>query len=244
MAESSARVTRVVPTSWSVLLGVATVAGIGFVWAFAVPYLRLDPTVLERFAGRTAWIYSHVALGAVALFTGPPQLWLGEGRRRMPLHRKLGYVYVGAIALNVAIALYLAVTNEVSFVFGTGLGGLAVAWLLTTGMAVTAILNGRTMAHREWMIRSYVTTMAFVFFRAFVGFTEAFGLGSGVIERVGAASWFCWAVPLLLTEVILQRKRVRPSAARTSAGIGSARNLPAYRLVPPTPVCRALMTER
>jgi uncharacterized membrane protein len=218
MSESHSLVTRPVSISWTVLLGLAIVAGLGFVWAFAVPYLRLDPTVLERFTGRTVWIYSHVALGAVALFTGPPQLWMGEGRRRLPLHRKLGYVYVTVIALNVVIALYLAVTNEVSFVFGTGLGGLAVAWLLTTGMAMIAIRNGRLMAHREWMIRSYVTTMAFVFFRAFVGFTEALGLGSGVIERVGAASWFCWAVPLLLTEVVLQQKRVRQSASRASAG--------------------------
>jgi uncharacterized membrane protein len=217
MSESTSA-TRSVPMSWTLLLGVAVVSGVGFVWVFAVPYLRLDPAVLERFSGRTAWIYSHVALGAVALFTGPPQLWLGEGRRRMPLHRKLGYVYVVAIALNVAVALYLAVTNEVSFVFGTGLGGLAIAWLLTTGMALTAIRNGRTMAHREWMIRSYVTTMGFVFFRAFVGFTEALGLGSGVIERVGAASWFCWAVPLLLTEVLLQQKRVRRSVPRAPAG--------------------------
>jgi uncharacterized membrane protein len=158
-----------------------------------------------------------VALGAVALFTGPPQLWLGEGRRRMPLHRKLGYVYVTVIAFNVVIALYLAVTNEVSFVFGTGLGGLAIAWLLTTGMAVIAIRNGRTRVHREWMIRSYVTTMAFVFFRAFVGVTEALGLGSDIVERVGAASWFCWAVPLLLTEVLLQRKRVRRPVSGSSA---------------------------
>lgn len=218
MSESPTRITRAVPRSWSVLLGVAAVASLGFVWTFAVPYLRLNPAVLERFAGRTAWIYAHVALGAVALFAGPPQLWLGEGRRRMPLHRKLGYMYVTVIALNVVIALYLAVTNEVSFVFGTGLGGLAIAWLLTTGMAVIAIRNGRTMAHREWMIRSYVTTMAFVFFRAFVGVTEALGLGSGVIERVGAASWFCWAVPLLVTEVVLQQKRVRQPVARTRAG--------------------------
>ena len=203
-----------VPATWTLLLGVAVVAGLGFVWAFAVPYLRMDPTVLERFAGRTVWIYSHVALGAVALFTGPPQLWLGEGRRRMPVHRKLGYVYAGAIAVNVVIALYLSVTNEISFVFGTGLAGLAIAWLLTTGMAMIAIRNGRTMAHREWMIRSYVTTMGFVFFRGFVGFTEALGVGSGVVERLGAASWFCWAVPLLVTEVLLQQKRVRQTASR------------------------------
>ena len=216
MSESS--VTRSVPVSWVLLLAIAAVVGVGFAWIFAFPYLRLDPTALERFAGRTSWIYAHVALGTVALFTGPPQLWMGEGRRRMPLHRKLGYVYVIVIALNVVIALYLAITNEVSFVLGTGLGGLAIAWLLTTGMAVVAIRNGRTMVHREWMIRSYVTTMAFVFFRAFVGFTEAFGLGANIVERLGAASWFCWAVPLLLTEVFLQQKRVRRSRSGASTG--------------------------
>jgi uncharacterized membrane protein len=201
-----------------VLVAVAAVAGLGFVWAFAVPYLRFDQEFLGRFSGRTPWIYSHVVLGTVALFTGPPQLWMGEGRRRLPLHRKLGYVYITAIGLNTVIALNLAVTNEISFVFGTGLAGLAVAWFLTTGMALIAIRNGRLMPHREWMIRSYVTTMGFVFFRAFVGFTEALELGSDTVERLGAASWFCWAVPLLLTEVGLQQKRVRKPNARTSPG--------------------------
>jgi len=69
----------------------------------------------------------------VALFAGPPQLWLGEGRRRLGLHRRLGYVYMTAIALNTVIALNLAATNEISFVFGAGLAGLAVAWFLPTG---------------------------------------------------------------------------------------------------------------
>ena len=33
------------------------------------------------------------------------------------------------------------------------------------------------------------------------------GIGT-VLERAGAASWFCWAVPLLICEAILQGRKI------------------------------------
>ncbi len=54
---------------------------------------------------------------------------------------------------------------------------LGVVWLLTTGMAYVAIRRGQIAQHQEWMIRSYVTTFAFVLFRVFVGALQAAGVG-------------------------------------------------------------------
>jgi len=64
------------------------------------------------------------------------------------------------------------------------------------------------------MIRSYVVTLGFVFFRMFVGVTSAFEVGT-LFDRLNAASWFCWAFPLLITEAILQGMKLfrRPAAA-------------------------------
>ena len=61
------------------------------------------------------------------------------------------------------------------------------------------------------MIRSYVVTLGFVFFRAFVGVTTALEVGT-LHERLGAASWFCWAFPLLVTELILQGRKLRSAS--------------------------------
>jgi len=61
--------------------------------------------------------------------------------------------------------------------------------------------------HREWMIRSYVVTFAFVVFRFVVEAVQVMRIGT-IVEQLTLASWICWAVPLLLTEVILQGRKI------------------------------------
>jgi hypothetical protein len=92
-------------------------------------------------------------------------------------------------------------------VFGAGLAGLGVAWLSTTGLAFLAIKRTLIDQHKEWMIRSYVVTTAFVTFRILFLILESAGVGS-LNERLAIASWFCWAVPLLLTEAWLQGRKI------------------------------------
>ena len=193
-------------TAISVLILGALVAG-GFFASFAFPYLRFDSTVLQRFEGRTFWIWTHVALGTVALLTGPFLIWLGLTRKRLDLHRPLGMIYLGSVALSSLAAFYLAATTGVSWVFGMGLAGLGVAWVITSGMAFVAIRRRMIQQHQEWMVRSYVTTFGFVTFRLLVGILTAMDVGT-LIEQLSAASWFCWAGPLLITEAVIQGRKV------------------------------------
>ena len=97
--------------------------------------------------------------------------------------------------------------TALGWVFGMGLTGLGVAWLVTTGLAVVAVSRGLIEQHQDWMIRSYVVTFAFVTFRAFWSLLQAMGVGT-LTEQLAAASWFCWAVPLLATEAVLQGRKI------------------------------------
>ncbi len=190
------------------LLGVAGLAGLVFVVGFALPYFALDPEHFgPHFWPRRGRLLVHVAGGIVALMTGPFQLWMGLTGRRMRLHRALGKVYMAAVAVSSLAAFYLALTTQVGWVFAAGLGGLGLAWVVTTGLAYISIRKGLLEQHKEWMIRSYVVTFGFVFFRIFVGATEAAGVGT-LPDRLAAASWFCWAVPLLINEAILQGRKI------------------------------------
>ena len=81
------------------------------------------------------------------------------------------------------------------------------AWVVTTAIAVAAIRRGLVEPHREWMIRSYVVTFAFVTFRAVWAVLKAADVGT-LAEQLAMASWFCWAVPLLVVEVAIQGRRV------------------------------------
>ena len=109
--------------------------------------------------------------------------------------------------LGSSTAFYLAFHSQFGWVFGLGLTALALAWLVTTALAVAAICLYMVQQHWEWMIRSYVLTFAFVVFR---GLTELFDIAKigTTAEQLTAASWLCWSVPLLITESILQGRKI------------------------------------
>jgi uncharacterized membrane protein len=136
----------------------------------------------------------HISAGAAALLTGPVQLWLGLSQRTGRVHRRLGTAYVTSVAISSVAAFYLAARTTLGWGFATGITGLGLAWVVSTTLAVTAILRGLVDQHREWMIRSYVVTFAFVTFRALWTALQVAGVGT-LHEQLAIASWFCWAVP-------------------------------------------------
>jgi uncharacterized membrane protein len=189
------------------VLVLATIVGAVFIAGNAVPYIAPDAVHAARYASRRPWLLAHLAAGTVALLAGPVQIWLGLGRRSLGLHRRLGVAYAASVAVGSLAAFVLAARTQLGWIFGLGLTGLGIAWLLTTGLAIVAIRRGLIAQHQEWMIRSYVVTFAFVTFRAFWALLQAMGVGT-TLEQLAAASWFCWAVPLLVTEAVLQGKKI------------------------------------
>jgi hypothetical protein len=188
------------------LLAVTLIA-LAFIAFVALPYFRLDEAQFRGYWPRRGWLLLHIGTGILALLTGPMQLWLGITNRRLHVHRRLGIAYMSSVAVSSATAFYLAFHTDFGVVFGAGLSTLAVAWLLTTGMAYAAVRRHLMDQHKEWMIRSYVVTTAFVTFRILFLILESAGVGS-LNERLAIASWFCWAVPLLLTEAWLQGRKI------------------------------------
>jgi hypothetical protein len=200
-------------TGWGtvVLLGFALAVAAVFLIGFAFPYLTLDQQRFGIYWTKRGWLLMHIAGGIVALSSGPFVLWLGLNRQRMPLHRTLGIVYMSGIGVSSIAAFYLAFHTTLGWVFGMGLTGLATAWIVTTGLALIAIRRRLIAQHKEWMIRSYVVTFAFVNFRILAGILQATGTGT-LDEQLAASAWFCWAVPLLITETMLQGRKIFASA--------------------------------
>lgn len=157
------------------------------------------------------WLMLHVSGGMIALLTGPFQFSQSLRRRYLKLHRWSGRAYLIAVLCGSLAALRLAVGTSFGRAFGFGLIGLAVAWLTTSGMAYYAVLKRQIPVHKEWMVRSYVVTFAFVTFRVFNDFPPFNTLLPGN-ELAITNSWACWSVPLLFTEVFLQLARMPRSA--------------------------------
>jgi len=190
-----------------IVLTLVFFAGVLFIVQAAAPYFALDQKQFGVYWPRRWWLLAHVSMGIVALLSGPVQLWLGLTYQRPSLHHNLGFIYLSAVLLSSAAAYYLAFNTDFGVVFGSGLAGLATAWVLTTGLAFVAIKRQLYDQHKEWMIRSYVVTTAFVTFRAVFPLLQS----SGIADQAAAAAlaaWGCWAVPLLICEAVLQGRKI------------------------------------
>src|SRR5215472_17266509 len=157
------------------------------------------------------WLLMHMTGGVVALLTGPWQFWTGLRARFVRLHRWTGRLFLCGVAVGSVGAVRMAIGTSSGWAFGVSLFGLALAWVTTAGMAYYAILKRRIQVHREWMVRTYVVTFAFVTFRVFSDFgpTSRLQPYNDVLVTMG---WASWVLPLLVTEVILQLRRMRSAA--------------------------------
>jgi len=189
------------------VLGLPSVIAVLFLYIYAPIYLTGDPEQFGIYKPNYQWLLVHVIAGTVALLSGPTQLWLGLNRRTAILHRVLGVLYVMAVSAGAASAFRLAFHTSFGWVFGLGFASMASAWVITTAWATIAICRRRAEQHREWVIRSYVVTFAFVTFRLLESVFETARVGT-LVERVTAASWLAWTVPLLITESILQGRKI------------------------------------
>ena len=59
-------------------------------------------------------------------------------------------------------------------------------------------------------MRSYMMTTAFVTFRLLFEVLGRIRIGT-VGERLTAVAWLCWAVPLLVSEALLQGRKILAS---------------------------------
>ncbi len=203
------------------MIVLALITAVVFWLVAATPYFRMQRESFGRFPeifwDRRYGLLIHIIGGTLAMFLGPVQLWLGQTRQRLQLHRTLGKLYLLGVALDNVAAYYLCLTTPVGFVYATGLFGMTLASTVTTVMAVVAIRYRNFDQHREWMIRSYVVILSFVFFRMIAVGLEVFGIGGsgipGETARATLAAWCSWAIPLLVTELCLQWPKLRLSAA-------------------------------
>jgi len=197
----------------AILIGITLIA-LWFVNGFAFQYLTVERDRFGIYWPRHEWLYVHIVGGMTALLLGPLQFWLGLNSRGKILHGILGGFYVLSVFTSGTAALYLAWHTDLGWVFGLGLTEMAVAWMISTTLAATAVFRHLAEQHREWMIRSYILTFGFVTFRLFTQILQIAGVGT-TQEQMTAASWVSWSVPLFIAEFAIQvRKILAPKTQR------------------------------
>jgi len=197
---------------WAIALS----ASLYFIVNSAFHYFAYNSKTYADYWPYAPFLALHIAGGMVALVLGPFQFVPSIRKNYAKTHRTMGKIYLISVALAASVSLVLSIhkiiITEKVLTFGTGLAGLALAWLLTSGMAYWSVRHRNFVQHREWMVRSFVVTCAFVSFRLFFRIlTEKFHTDPGATADTMA--WACWALPLMVAEVFLQGSKIRKGSA-------------------------------
>ena len=171
----------------------------------ALQYFGFTEEIYGRFWNQKWALIGHVTGGLLALLIGPFQFWKAFRMKYMTTHRNMGKVYLIAILVGALSSTILAWTTAVAihWTWAVSLQALAFAWLVTAAMAYISIRRKSINQHKEWMVRSYVVTFGFVFFR-FLNGSDFFREMGNFIERGPTIGWLAWTIPLLIAEVFLQ----------------------------------------
>jgi uncharacterized membrane protein len=199
---------------WAIVIS----ASIYFLFTNAFPYLTYQQA---QFAGGgfwprfAPWLMVHIVAGVTATVLGPFQFIPAIRKKHTAVHRLTGKIYLCCVLIAACASLEMSVSKiiigEKAVVFGAGLFMLAVVWLLSSGMAYWSVRNRNFVQHREWMVRSYVVTCAFTTFRLVDKILVNFGVDPNAAGELMA--WACWSLPLIVTEVILQGRKIQKGNA-------------------------------
>lgn len=167
------------------------------------------------------WLLPHGLAGASALLLGPMQFSERLRRRYVKLHHIVGYIYIVCVFIAAPLGPYIQHVDERlgyarSFTIETMFqGGI---WMLTTGIALAFILNGKVQQHRQWMTRSFGTgPLIFIEVRVIGGLTGWENLGPHVNEII---VWACTASSVLIADLVLQAEelyRIRSNRAKAQS---------------------------
>ncbi len=178
--------------------------------------LQPDSFLRQRYSPIAPLMFLHGIPGAVALFLGIFQFSNRLRARFLQVHRVMGRVYVGCVAIAAPAAVVVATKLPVptltmaSVIQATG-------WILTTATALYCVRTGRISQHREWMIRSYPFAAVFVFVRVVIAIPAVARAGVlGLAEVV----WSCIAIACFLPSFMIAWQHLaaskRPAKARAA----------------------------
>ncbi|MEP2026765.1 MAG: DUF2306 domain-containing protein [Reichenbachiella sp.] len=167
-------------------------------------YLFGDESELSKIRLRFKWwIIAHFGFAAFTLFIGPLQ-FIPLIRNKFPgFHRFAGRFYIiGSIVSALTVYVLLATTYTLPGAIPS-LGLLAAIWLYTTIAAFIFIRKHNIIRHKEYMLRSYVCGLAFMFIRLLPEINDVIGIFNFIENdtmRRTVYEWICWVYPLVMLE--------------------------------------------
>jgi uncharacterized membrane protein len=161
----------------------------------------------------------HIVPGLLFLSLAPLQFVPLIRRRRITVHRRLGWLLVASAVTSGVFALIAgfrlpayggATTQSAAVVFGA-------IFLFSVTKAVRHIRRREIAHHREWMIRAFALATGVATVRVVVGLLVVLG-GYRFVEAFGPSFWVGFSVNLLVAEAWIRKTRSRMPSTRAWQG--------------------------
>jgi len=150
------------------------------------------------------WLLPHGIAGACALLLGPMQFSDRLRDRFRQLHRVGGRIYVAGVFVAAPLGFYIQYFKERmgdprSFSIAAAVD--ATLLMITTGIALVFIVNGKVHEHRQWMTRSFAVALVFLEVRVIGGVGGWENLDVHANETI---VWACLAFSVLSADLVIQ----------------------------------------
>ncbi|RKS23278.1 putative membrane protein DUF2306 [Flavobacterium endophyticum] len=180
-------------------------------WLFmhgADHFLLLTPEALGKYFKLKWVLIAHITAGGGALVLGFVQFWPKLRNFSWKLHRIIGFLYLLAILLSSSCAVILAFTTayEVNWAYAFSLQVWVTVWISATAIAYYAIIKRNVNLHKEWMVRSYIVTLAFIISGLAIKIPYVQNLGT-FADISPSFFWMGWSVPLYVYQIVLSSKK-------------------------------------
>lgn len=174
----------------------------------AAHFFRLTKEDLGKYFDIKYVLLIHITGGGIALITGPFLLWDTFRNNNLRLHRILGKVYLLSVLVSGSCAVYLSLTTsyEVNWAYAFSAQVWVSVWLSASFIAYSSVINKKIKLHKEWMMRSYIVSLAFVVSALILKIPRVQTLGT-FAEISPSFFWFGWAVPLYIYDLYLSSIR-------------------------------------
>lgn len=177
-------------------LALAALGG-DFLHAAYLKYSSPASPAYAMFLARRGWLWCHLAGGSLGVLLGLVQLITQRWPRAWGVHRWCGRAYFAAMLVAVFGAAGLIATSPAPMSIRVAFSATMLAWLVTAGAGLVKILCRDVQAHRRWMLRAYLVTLAPAVFRLAL----AGAVGQGIAPSPGLIAWMLWAswaLPLMV----------------------------------------------
>lgn len=157
-----------------------------------------------RFDSNQLWFVLHIIGATCSLFLGPIQFWKFIRTKYIRFHRIAGKIYIIGTLVAAVGAFRLALVFDC---VGCRYSLIPLSLLLffTTCLAWYAIRQRNITAHKQFMVRSYVCALAFVFVRLYQVLPLGFIFQPIKDDSVFAvvAEWTFSILPIILVEIFM-----------------------------------------